>query len=325
MRFSLLLILQVCLFAADFDCVVVGSSPFSLFEALYQSQSGKKVLILEEAAECGGAWKTITACGIPRADLGCHQIGHDLQLKTFLEEYAGCKLVSLDNPLQPFEAGKGANGYYFSQGCFELIDHLLYLISKTDIVLLTNTRVENFSLDMAQSRATVYTKERSYTTDRLVLTQFSSLYINNIANQPQNWGKSKHFHLYLLLQDPTPPRFSYCNSPGNGISRLMNLTYFVGIAETGRQLIVIQTHSEQNLKNSAQYIDLLKAQGLVDSSAYLLKEEPVIYEAGGFQQGLIAQMGAGHFIEVLQTGHFQSLSNYISRWKQTLKPYTAGP
>lgn len=314
MRFFFLL-LQVCLFAADFDCVVVGSSPFSLFEALYQCHSGKKVLILEEAAQCGGAWKAIDICGICHADLGCHQVGCDMQLKAFLEEYAGCKIVSMDHPTLPFEAvSESPNGWYFSQGCFELIDHLLHLIAATDIALCTNCQVERVSIDPSQNIAKVQTKNGSYTTKKLIVTPMSVL-------PPQNQGKSKYYHLYLLIQDPTPPRFTYQGGLVSGSSRMMNLTHFVGLAETGRQLVVLQMHNESHVTDGQFYVDALKNQSLLDVGAYLLKAEPYIYEAGAFQQGLISEMGAQELIEVLQTAHFLNLSGYISKWKQVLKPY----
>lgn len=321
MRFLFLLLLQISLFATDFDYIVVGTSPFSLFEALYQFHSGKRVLILEASPECGGAWKSIDICGVPHADLGCHQIGHDMGLNAFLEEYAGCKIVSMDNPLLPFESAKSPGGWYFSQGCFELIDHLLQLIAATDIALYTNSKVEQVTIDPTQRRATVQTGTQSFTTEKLILTPMSCLILNP-THSSRNYGTSKYYHLYLLIQDPTPPRFSYREGIANGMSRLMNLTYFVGLTETGRQLIVIQTHDEQNLANGEAFLNALKTNNLIDPGAYILKSEPYIYEAGTFHQGLISQMGAEDIIEFLQTGHFQGLSNYISKWKQVLKPYS---
>jgi len=320
MRMFFLLFIQLCLFSADFDCVIVGTSPFSLFEALYQSHSGKKVLVLEEAPVCGGAWRAIEVCGVPHADLGCHQIGHDANLKAFLEEYAGCKIVSMDNPLVPFEAAKSPNGWYFSRGCFELIDHLLQLIDATDIILYTNSKVENVTIDTTQKVATVYTNEQKFTTEKLIVTPMSCLTLSP-TQSPQSYSKSKYYHLYLLIQDPTPPRFSYQGGSVAGVSRIMNLTHFVGLRETGRQLIVIQTHSEQNLNNGQTILDALKTQKLVDPTAYILKTEPYIYQAGSFHQGLISQMGAQGIVEILQTGHFQSLATYIPKWKKVLKPY----
>lgn len=320
MRLILLILLQISLFSADFDCVVIGSSPFSLFEALYQNHSGKKVLILEEAEECGGAWKGINICGVMHADLGCHQIGHDMELKAFLEEYAGCKIVSMDDPLSPFDAAKSPNGWYFASGCYELIDHLLKLIAATDIVLLMGHRAENVMIDSAKKIATVQTKSGTFTTNKLIVTPMSCITFSQ-TSIPQYYGKSKYYHLYLLTQDPTPPKFSYQGGITSGVSRIMNLTHFVGLTGTGRHLIVVQTHSEQSLSNGQAFLDAMKTSKLVDSSAYILKAEPYIYEAGAFHQGLISQMGAEGMIDVLQTGHFQSLSSYMPKWKQVLKPY----
>ncbi len=319
MRILFFFLLHFALFSADFDCILIGSSPFSLFEALYQHHSGKRVLILEEAEECGGAWKGIPICGLMHVDLGCHQIGHDLNLKHFLETYTGCQIVSMDHPELPFEQGKGANGWYFSRGCYELIENLLRLISATDIALLTNARAENVYIDAPQKMAIVHTKDASYTTNKLIVTPMTSLNLQP-STYPQNYGKSKHYHLYMLIQDPTPPRFSYRGGTVSGISRMMNLTPFVGLNGTGRHLIVFQTYHEQYLAKAEDLLEALKESKLVDESAYILENETYIYETGIFHQGLISMMGAQGIIEILQTGHFQSLSSYIPKWQMVLKP-----
>jgi hypothetical protein len=225
----------------------------------------------------------------------------------------------MDNPLLPFEPSKSPNGWYFSHGCYELIENLLKLISMTDIVLLTEQKAENVVVDAAQKIATVKTKEKSYTTRKLIVTPMSCITLNP-ASSPQNYNKSKYFHLYMLIQDPTPPKFSYQGGIAAGVSRMMNLTHFVGLTETGRHLIVVQTHSEQALANGQVFLDALKKGKWLDASAYILKSEPYIYETGAFHQGLIAQIGAQGIIELLQTGHFQTLSTYVPKWKQALKP-----
>src|SRR5690348_11005822 len=90
----LFLFIQPFLFSTfvDFDVIVVGSSPIPLLEALYHYHSGKRVLILEEASACGGAWKSIEVCGMYPVDLGCHTLGNDKQMLHFLEEYIGCEM-----------------------------------------------------------------------------------------------------------------------------------------------------------------------------------------------------------------------------------------
>ncbi len=311
MKRFLFLFFPLFLFSVDFDCIIVGTSPFSLFEALYQSHLGKKVLILEECTECGGAWKSITICDIPHVDLGCHQIGQSMELKSFLEEYAGCKMVCMNNPLHP-------QGYYFSQGSFELIDHLLQLIQATDIVLLTNHKAETVSFDPLEKTATVQTKDRTFTTQKLIVTPMSCI---DFTPQTQDFAKSKYYHLYLLIQDSTPFRFTYRSGVGNGISRLMNLTPFVSLPDSDQQLIAIQTTDARNLTNGQGYLDTLKGLHLIDSSASILKAESYIYEAGSFYMGMAQKIEAEGVIEILQTGNFTALANYIERWKTVLKPY----
>lgn len=320
MLYLFLLIFQISIFATDYDCVVVGSSPFSLFEALYQDQSGQKILVLEEAAEFGGAWKGIDVCGIRNVDLGCHQIGNDLNLKNFLEKYAGCTIVSMDHPNQTYHPGNSPNGWYFSRGCYELIENLIKLIAATRIELMNNTRAETIIIDRSQKIAIVQTKTGSFTTKKVIATPMSSFNLEPNSS-PQTYGKSKHYHLYMLIQDPTPPRFSYQAGIVKGASRMMNLTPFVELAGTGRQLIVIQTYHEQYLANAQMFLDGLKHKNLIDQGAYILETETYIYESGAFHQGLISSSGAQGIIEMLQTGHFQSLSSHIPKWQTVLKPF----
>ncbi len=309
MRFLLFLLFQLCLCAADFDCIIIGTSPFSLFEALYHSHSGRKVLILEEAFDCGGAWRSIDICGVSHVDMGCHSIGKNGEVKRFLEEYAGCKPIYLDDQ----------QGWYFSQGCFELIDHLMQLIANTDITLCTNCKAESATINAQQKIATVLTKNGAFTTHKLIVTPMSCISFNIEA--PQEFKKKGYYHLYLLIQDPTNPKFSYLNGISKGVSRLMNLTSFVGLAGTGRQLIVVQTHEEKGLSRGQTYLDDLKSKKLIDPSAYLIKAETYIYETGAFHQGLIAKMGAQEIVEILQTGHIEGLAKFIPKWKQALKPF----
>lgn len=320
MRLFFCLLHIACAFASDFDRILIGSSPFSLFEALYQAQMGRRVLILEEADICGGAWRSIQICGLSNVDLGCHQIGSNTQLKAFLELYAGCHIVSMDHPEEPFGTGCSPNGWYFSKGCCELIDHLLQLIARTDIVLLTSTRAESASIDFSQKMVTVHTANTSYTTEKLIVTPMSSLTLLP-AQAPQPKRQSKHYHLYMLIQDPSPPRFSYQNGKITGITRIMNLTHFVGLKETGRQLVVVQTHREEQLANPLALLEALKQQQLIDPGAYLLTSQPYIYQAESFHQGLIAKLGAQELIEVLQTGLFNNLTMHIPRWETALTPF----
>lgn len=305
-------------FAIDYDCIFVGSSPIPLFEAIYQRSLGKKVLILEQGSECGGAWKAIDICGVPHVDLGCHQIGGDPQLRDFLEIYGGCKIVSMDKPTDP-KAPLSSNGFYFSQGCYELIRSLTCLINATGIDLLLNHRVDSVYVDTALGHATVKVNGKQLTTSKVFYTQMTSFHIENIPHRPAK-GITKYPHLYLLIQDPTPPKFSYMNYGMHGASRAMNLTHFANLANTGRQLVVFQVHGEDACKKGELFVDDLKKRKLLDPSAYILKSELYTYElCSGAITGIPPQLQP--YFEMINASSFGSMSSYIHKWKKALKPY----
>lgn len=294
--------------AADFDCAVVGTSPIPLFEALYRHASGERVLILEAATECGGAWKSIDICGIEHVDMGCHEISSTPELNQFLKTYAGCTIRAIGN-----------RSYYFSEGCFELIDHLLKRINEAGIPLLTQCKVESATLDFSTCTASLHTAKGTFTATKIIVTPGSSFPI--FPTPPHTTSPHKFYHLYLLLQDPTPPRFFYHGNSLTGVSRIMNLTPCVGLEHTGRQLIVLQTHSDAYFQKQEWLLEELKRIKLVDPNAYLLTSDTYIYEQGPrFQIGLLSPNQQA-FFEMLNTSHFNRILNYIPKWKTILKPY----
>lgn len=305
--------------SVDFDVVVVGTSPIPLLEALYYHHSGKRVLVLEEASVCGGAWKSIEVCGMYPVDLGCHTLGNDKQMLHFLQEYVGCTMVSLDNPHKPFEAAHSPNGFYFAHGCYELIQNLLQLIEDTDIVLMLDHALESVFIDSQESIAIVKTKNTQFTTSKILVTPYSRIRLDNPLADIQSREKTKFYHLYMLIEDPTPPRFSFKSGIGKGISRLMNLTYFVGLEGTNKQLMVFQTYGDAYLQSAENYLDRLKQQNLIDASARILQTEHYIYEQDHFQQPQNIE-NAHHVLELIKTHHLQDMVHFIPKWKQVLKP-----
>lgn len=311
------------LFAAgpEYDYIVVGTSPFSLFEALYKFHSGHRVLIIDEAESCGGAWRAIDVCGVPHADLGCHQIGHNLDLKAFFEEYAGCKMVSLDDPLQPFEKANSPHGFYFSQGCFELADHLRRLIQAAEIPMLLGNRVRSVSVDVDRKIATVHTDRGDFTASKLIVTPATGFDWEKEPSSRQR-NKTKYYHLYLLVSDPTPPQFTYKERGIEpGVVRVMNLTHFAGLAGKGRQILIFQTNQLPSEEKERDLFESLKKKGWIDPAAFILQSEQYVYEVDRLDQAAIRTRGLGEFFEILQTGHIEQLAHSISKWKRVLKPF----
>lgn len=316
---------QLLLGALDFDVVVVGTSPISLLEALYQHYSGHRVLILEALPQCGGAWKSISVCGVPHADLGCHQLGSDPRMMRFLADTVGCQIVSMDHPdKEPTPANLGGNGFYFVQGCYEMIHHLEQMIAQTDIVLKLNHPLESVFIDPIEPQALVRTQGMQYSTRKILVTPCSEIKLENhptLQLHQQTTSRGKYYHLYLLIQDPTQPKFSYMNGKGEGISRMMNLTRFVDLEHTGTQLIVLQVHSEKYLTEGERYLKSLKQQQLIDPDAYLLKTESHLYEQPYYNQSLVSQMPNGlQVFELLQTGAIHAMTSYLSKWEMAIAP-----
>ena len=167
--------------AADFDVVVIGTSPIPMCEAIYQAFSGKSVLLLDRWEEPGGAWKSITVCGVPHADMGCHQlVGANSAVKEFLERYIGCKMVPMEKPLETCQSSHHCPDFYFSRGCYELIHNLERIIHKTNIVYLLNHPVDTV---LVQSDGLVVkTNGKSYSTKKVITVPGSHFHIEGVPN-----------------------------------------------------------------------------------------------------------------------------------------------
>ncbi len=319
MRLFFLLCFVIHGWAADYDIAVIGSSPISLFEALYHHSSGKKVAIFEQAPECGGAWKAIDVCGISHVDLGCHQIGSDKKMKEFLEIYAGCKIVDMDDPFAESEGkNKHGNGFYFSKGCFELIDHLVQMIEKVGIDLFLNTKVKE--VECASEGIVLTTDNRSVEVEKILCTTATLFQIkgqNNFQHQ------TKYHHLYLRVIDPEPPQFSYQYYGANGFSRIMNLTHFVHLTGTGEHLIVAQSNMPIQPTVEAELLQGLKNRNLLSPSASILQSEIHLFEQGHGCNTAINRLdpASKKRVEILSTGSFAGMSAYFAKWREVLIPY----
>lgn len=315
--FFIFLLAQALCLGVDFDIVVIGSSPIPLIEALYQAHLGKRVLILEEASVCGGAWKSIDICGVYPVDLGCHTLGKDKRMLKFLETHLGCRMVSLDNPRALFDIKNSPNGFYPLQGCYEIIHNLLELIKKTDIVLLLEHPLESITIHPNGNEAMISSRGMYITASKIIVPSFCSL---QFSHHPMSISTTDYYHLYLLIEDPTPPNFSFRSGILTGASRLMNLTHFAGLTGTNKQLIVIQTYGKQPPATSKNYLETLIKQGLLHPTAHILEEEVYVYkQKSSTHYHRIPQ--ATNVIQNLNTAHIEAMLEYIPKWEKILKPY----
>ncbi len=307
----------------DFDYAFVGTSPISVLEALYRSYSGARVLLIEAGATMGGAWKAIDICGVSNVDMGCHQIGADSRLRKFLEEYVGCHFVLMNNPYGNQMLQSSDSGLYFSQGCHELMSQLHRLVKASSIELLLGQKLQTIYLDFDRSIAEIKTDNKRYTVSKLVVSPCSYIEIENFPNLPKP-RLSKHYHLYLLINDNTSVRFTYQHGFCKGISRAINLTPFsLELQGKGYQLIALQINDGSMLDQASFFLEELKKKQLIDSASMLINAETYIYEQAHFDKAALQKSHpqTASFFEILGTEAIWNISTNIDKWKKVLKPY----
>ncbi|HEX2579633.1 MAG TPA: FAD/NAD(P)-binding protein, partial [Rhabdochlamydiaceae bacterium] len=181
----------------DFDYIVVGSSPFSLFEAIYHRCLGHRVLLVEQSAEFGGAWKSITICGVPHVDLGCHEFGKDTRLSDFFEEYVGCAMVDASPEMAKPTPNRE---FYPSEGCYELTHNLQRLMLHHGVVFLLNSKLETAFVDLNREIVEVKINGMRYTTPKLIVTNNSDIVFENpeLENTPKRRPHT-YFHVGILI------------------------------------------------------------------------------------------------------------------------------
>lgn len=321
MRYFLILVCFICRFAiavqTDFDCVVVGTSPICMFEALYKHYTGSRVLVVEQASECGGAWKSIDICGVAHADMGCHEMGNDQRIKAFLEEHLGCKVVAN----APSQGGQAEQGIYLSQGCYELVHKLQAMIEASQIPLLLNHKLESVYIDKEKGIAEVKIKGKRYTTSKILVSQGSEINMESFMGQILSQAnRSKYPHVYLLIEDHALPKFTYMHFSFEGISRAMNMTQFVGLEGSGKQLIAFQVHGEQFFNKGEEFLNRLKQSNLVSQESRILQSQTYLYEQASFNMSTINQYGptGSTIFEFINAGHIFNISMHMDKWRKVI-------
>ncbi|MBS0605127.1 MAG: NAD(P)/FAD-dependent oxidoreductase [Verrucomicrobia bacterium] len=323
MRFilTIALFLQGWLFAAqtDFDIAVVGTSPTSMLEAIYHIYRNERVLILEADDRCGGAWKSVDICGVAHADLGCHLIGSDQRLKEFFENYFGCRFICLEHSSEEAVGthARCPNGYYFSGGCHELITKLKRAIDARGNGVILNQRLESIYIDQAHGYVELSLGNVRYKTSKLIITPVSSFRVENPNFSNQEYPKHHYNHLYMLVEDPTPSRFTYLNGIAPGMSRAMNLTPFLEMPRDGLQLIVVQTHGKCDAHEMHKFLEAFKGKGLLTPQAQIVASDSFVYYQTYMNTSNVVQIG-GPLVEMLDTSSFAGMVRYIEKWKAAI-------
>ena len=82
----------------DYDSIVVGASPTSLFEAAAMAEAGKRVLVVDRSDKVGGAWSTLSFEDLGTVECGTHYLVDLPNVYPFMEELPGLVLTPLEPP-----------------------------------------------------------------------------------------------------------------------------------------------------------------------------------------------------------------------------------
>ena len=92
--------------STSFESIFIGTSPVMMLEAAFQAKTGKRVLMIENSDQVGGAWKTFDMGEIKNVDYGCHIINPIEACYEFLNQYCSIEMEKMEP--QPMSVYPGA-------------------------------------------------------------------------------------------------------------------------------------------------------------------------------------------------------------------------
>lgn len=274
-----------------YDCILIGSGPVNLIEAMYLSKQGKKVLVLEQSEYIGGAWgKVPLAEGLPDFQLGCHIWDVEPKAFNFLSEFLEMELVKMKP--QPEFVFKGvklpydwknllfyirgklrpksgmesvsfkkariipAKYIYPAGGSLQFIDRLLDKVKEFDLEIKTGIKINK--LDVGEVTKAISEGE-TFETKEVVITSVSQLSSISKNEEEFNFPEPRlvdYIHGHLLVDDTSRTKFSYARLPGNSlIHRISDETDHVlshGIDMKGKKLILAAVYPEIYYKTTKE-------------------------------------------------------------------------
>jgi len=82
----------------DFDTAIISASPLGLTEALLLAAEGKRVVVCDQRAAIGGAWRVESAFGYTNLEVGCHIFIPSDVVPVVIRRLWGVRLAPLNPP-----------------------------------------------------------------------------------------------------------------------------------------------------------------------------------------------------------------------------------
>ena len=266
-----------------YDCILIGSGPVNLIEAMFLSKQGKKVLVLEQSEYIGGAWgKVPLKKGLPDFQLGCHIWDVEPKAFKFLSEFLDMDFAKMKP--QPEFVFKGiklpydwknllfyirgmirpkgemesvsfnkariipAKYIYPAGGSLQFIDRLLDRTKDFGIEIRTGVKINK--LEIGEFTKAI-SKREVFHTKEIVITSVAQL--KSISKNGEEFILPEprlvnYIHCHLLINDLSATKFSYARLPGNPlIHRVSDETDHVkahGVDMKGKKLILAAVYQE---------------------------------------------------------------------------------
>ena len=332
---------------------IIGSSPISLFEAIYQDKLGNQVTVFDEKKQIGGAWANINYGGELDVELGCHIWDVDKKTYTFIERFIGEALIALQpaptiifrnksfpydwknnllvfkairHDLKSFLFGKkfikpvlfSRKYKYPRKGSNQLLEKL-----KTE---LKQTKIE-FNLNQVISNITIkddlfYLKDNVF--DELILTSLSGIksiqFNNDMIELKHNDISFTHFH--FIIKKGIRKKISYVRTMDHEfIHRVSDISF----TQPGNDYIfAIGIFTDKLVgKSDEAIVDIIKNYMIdkkwLDKDVEICKFYKNQFNAKIIDHFQIKEVKEIKGLDVLRSSNFIfGLGNNVERWSEVL-------
>lgn len=292
-----------------YDFIAIGSSPFTIMEAVYQSRLGYTVLLVEKDDRLGGAWRTIDVLGFEDIDMGCHWINDKSKTMEFLKNELGCSMKPFfHSMISP--GRKVLESFYFLEGSKSFIRVLSELLHNSTVEYLLQRTVKKIIYKSGNQNVEVTVDDKEISAGHIILTNHTQadIHIDNKKLSAENIRKYNHY--YLLVKGDPCPKFGYL-SGSKQWSRAMNLSHFIDQAYPHNQLIAVQVKKET--VDTEKILEVMKKEGLLSPVAEIVLFEKLQYIQS--RNSYIKNLPSSKFT-VLKSGILVQMDKYVDRWKQ---------
>lgn len=337
---------------------IIGSSPISLFEAIYQAKKGNKVTIFESLDRVGGAWASIQHNDDLNLEIGCHIWDVNKKTYLFIEKFLGEKLNQLkpypiiiykkkafpydwkNNILLLKTIKHDFKGYisgkkfvkpvlksrkykYPKGGSKQLLDKLLLELSALNVEIRLGEEI-NLIKQLNDSWQLV-SNGTVLNFDKLILTSLSGLDKIELKNQNiiPDYKPTTFYHFHLLFEGrPKKNTLSYVRVMGHKfIHRISDISSY---SNTPHQVISVGIFKEKtNKKTDKEIVDeikrYMKNMGWIDEDYKILEYYSNEFNVKIMDHFQIKELKKIKDLSVLRSTNFIfGLGNNIERWSKVI-------